>query len=135
MKIRNGFVSNSSSSSFVLKGFLLDDIDIKKTIDFIQEYYPVVYAEVCKYAEPVDEEFIHEASYNDGMTLKIKRGNSENGIPEGEWFIGKELQSTGDDGYLENEIIDFQLSNDLTLAKDIFGIESDVKVIVGTECS
>lgn len=135
MKIRNGFVSNSSSSSFVLKGFLLDDIDVKKTIAFIKEYYPVVYEKACKNAEPVDEEFIHEASYYDEMTLKIERGNCENGIPEGEWFIGKELQSTGDDGYLENEIIDFELSNDLILAKDAFNIESDVKVIVGTECS
>ena len=135
MKIRNGFVSNSSSSSFVLKGFLLDELDVKKTIEFIKKYYPVVYEKVCKITDPVDEEFIHEASYYDEMPLKIKRGDCENGIPEGEWFVGKELQSTDETCCLENEIIDFELSNDLALAKDGLGIESDIKVIVGTECS
>ena len=56
MKIRNGFVSNSSSSSFILKGFVIprESInyeEIMKKFDF--DYQPIV------------DEYVEKYSYND----------------------------------------------------------------------
>jgi len=52
MKIRNGFVSNSSSSSFVV--LLPDDFDIN-TIDFQVEI------DKCKYADDAEPENVKKA--------------------------------------------------------------------------
>lgn len=132
MKIRTGFVSNSSSSSFVLKGYLLEDLDIQKAINFIRENYPNVYESATKYCDSFDEQFLREANYMTSMPVCFEYGDEENGIPQGEWFVGKILQDTGEGGYLDSEVIDFHPSNDLEHLKEYFDIKSDIKVVVGT---
>ena len=57
MKIRAGFVSNSSSSSFVLKGYLVDELDVQKAISFVRETYPEIYERVSAYENSLDEGF------------------------------------------------------------------------------
>ena len=130
MKIRAGFVSNSSSSSFVLKGYLVDELDVQKAISFVRENYPEIYERVSAYENSLDEGFLRECV--DSLPILIEQGDSYNGIPNGDWFIGKVLQETDESLYLDNEIIDFQPSNDLDALKEYFGIASEIKVIVGT---
>lgn len=131
MKIRAGFVSNSSSSSFVLKGYLVDELDVQKAISFVRENYPEIYERVSAHENSLDEGFLRECI--DSLPILIEQGDSYNGIPNGDWFIGKVLQESDESLYLDNEVIDFQPSNDLDALKEYFGIDSEIKVIVGTK--
>ena len=133
MKIREGFVSNSSSSSFVLKGYLVDNFDPEKAVGFIRENYPDLYTRAVDATDGSAEEILYEWNNFIHTPIIFKQNDEDYGIPEGECFIGKLLQrSSSDDGGLDNMIVDFQPSNDLALVKESLGIESEIKVLVGT---
>ena len=99
MKYRHGFVSNSSSSSFIAKGLILDDdkIDEKDIMDKFGFDY-------SEYLEDYDND-IHEIFYQEflwgeldtnmesGMFVKT---SSEDGIPDGTFAVGEYL-FRGDD--------------------------------------
>ena len=91
MKVRAGFVSNSSSCSFLSIGFVLK-----------KDNYPILkIAEIAK-GEPLTEEekkdpweiFYENCDYNFYL-------HGEDGMKEGEIGIGKEVFSSSDDDYIE----------------------------------
>ena len=131
MKIRNGFVSNSSSSSFVAKGYLVNSIDIEKVCEFIKELAPDIYETVKKNSEVNTEEFVCEAGSFYRFPVSIKKGNSENGIPEGDWFIGEDFIIGDESGYLPEKIIKVTPSDNLKKLKDLLGINQELVIVVG----
>ena len=78
MKIRSGFVSNSSSSSFMIYGVYLEDSDIIKLLNLSEDESDDMYETVEKALENSDLEF--HSPYGD------------NGF-----YIGKSFSDIGDD--------------------------------------
>ena len=130
MKIRSGFVSNSSTSSFILKGFVLskDDISLENLVEKLNIG--------TNESEDINfylYEYLRE--YFDKKDLSILI-NSEDGAPNNSIVIGSMLQDT--EYELMDMVIDFELDNKLSdqkqLLESIVGKELPVRIIVGTRC-
>lgn len=76
MKIRSGFVSNSSSSSFLIYGVCLDEDEIREALNIDDDVD--IYGILEDKLENADMEY-HNPEYYDG------------------WFIGKSWSDVGDD--------------------------------------
>lgn len=121
MKTRNGFVSNSSSSSFVCFGFALNEEDIKK-IESTESYKKYDYIpDVVNELLSEEFDFHHET-------------NTDNNI------LGITL-AYGSDDDLSGDSVTFQQLTDMaeeikTQVKEVFNIEVDnsrLKVFSGTK--
>lgn len=130
MKLRSGFVSNSSTSSFILKGFVLNKDDI--SLENLVEKLNIGINE----SEDINfylYEYLRE--YFDKKDLSILI-NSEDGAPNNSIAIGSMLQDT--EYELMDMVIDFELDNKLSeqkqLLESIVGKELPVQIIVGTRC-
>ena len=136
MKIRNGFVSNSSSSSFVLKGFLLDDIDNYKIVEFFKNNYPDFYDKTISRYDTNDienEDFLTEIGSYLSCPIKIEKGiECENGLPEDKWFIGEELAIIDDLDFNDTQIYKLELGETLTKLQNELDIKEQPKIIIGT---
>lgn len=96
MKYRHGFVSNSSSSSFIAKGIILDDdkIDEKDIMDKFGFDYKQYLED---YGNDIHNIFVEEFLWGELDKGKIfVKTSSEDGIPDGTFAVGEYL-FRGDD--------------------------------------
>ena len=99
MKIRTGYVSNSSSSSFVAVGYILEDKSKTRYVDLIQELDPTM---------SVKEIFEDYGCHFEKNGISVICGDIDEGIKEGKTFVGKKLL----DYYDINEFSDEQFEID-----------------------
>ena len=136
MKIRSGFVSNSSSSSFVVKGYLLpkDNFDYNKMIEVMDKFE-------FDYGEDLDEDTIKDIFYWEFTDMLSSKNiyigtNTEDGCPDDDTLMIGELLAEVDDegGYFDTMVLDLENSPSLEDLKEKLDIDAPIKIIVGTRC-
>lgn len=136
MKIRSGFVSNSSSSSFVVKGYLLpkDNFDYNKMIEIMDKFE-------FDYGEDLDEDTIKDIFYWEFTDMLSSKNiyigtNTEDGCPDDNTLMIGELLAEADDegGYFDTMVLDLENSPSLEDLKEKLDINAPIKIIVGTRC-
>lgn len=136
MKIRSGFVSNSSSSSFVVKGYLLpkDSFDYNKMIEIMDKFE-------FDYGEDLDEDTIKDIFYWEFTDMLSSKNiyigtNTEDGCPDDDTLMIGELLAEVDDegGYFDTMVLDLENSPSLEDLKEKLDINAPIKIIVGTRC-
>ena len=134
MKIRTGFVSNSSSSSFVVKGYLLpkDNFDYNKMIKIMDKFE-------FDYGEDLDEDTIKDIFYWEFTDMLSSKNlyigtNTEDGCPDDNTLMIGELLAEADDegGYFDTMVLDLENSPSLEDLKEKLDINAPIKIIVGT---
>lgn len=123
MKTRNGFVSNSSTSSFVLVGFLMDEgPDYKATIRGLFSDVP----------EDEDEfwDWLHEEA-----PCYVRTG-SDDGIPDGKIFLGRKVAETSDYEMPEKNLDLLGVVKELEELRVKMGLPEDLpaRLLTGTRC-
>lgn len=144
-KYRIGFVSNSSSSSFLLVGYLFDeDLDLEnlmKTLGYEidEEYIKKCIQEYGYTREKAIRDQLYEFRdflYEQDLYLGI---DYEDGVPEGyTYMLGKLLLDTNNDiNYASSSSIILEVNDftkDLQGIKDKLNINDDIKFISGERC-
>ena len=138
MKYRHGFVSNSSSSSFVAKGIILDDDKLDK-VEIMDKFGFDYKSFLEEYSNDIDnifhEEFLWGPIYNNKVFVKT---SSEDGIPDGTIAIGEYIfRGDSDDNYISEFIVDkdtiSNISPELEKTINKFGYtKDDIKFFGGT---
>ena len=133
MKIRTSFVSNSSSSSFVIAGVLLDRDD-RSEIEILNQFLPLTLNQIADkmYGKPwkeCDEFEQSNISENEDMPLRVL--NCEDyGAPKGKTVVGIPIVAASHDGLLDDK--DLKLSDILEQLKWCGIISIDVHIMSGT---
>jgi hypothetical protein len=139
MKIRSGFVSNSSSSSFILKGFLVskDIVSKRKLLEVFGFDFKELEKAMSEYSYKSEEDAITDLFYEYMYELKgdVFVGSSKgDGNPNNNVYMIGEIITTLDDdcyciGYSE---IDFTPSNKINELQEKLGTNEPIKVICST---
>ena len=132
MKVRNGFVSNSSSSSFILKGFVIprESIDYEEVDEYVEKY---------SYSDRQDAiRDVYWDKFDNILTKQhvyVGQGVEAGCNDEDSVMIGEIIEETGECGCdFKYHELDFEMTDMLRDIKEKFNIESPVKIIVTTRC-
>lgn len=131
MKIRSNYVSNSSSSSFVITGYLINDEDLSRYWEIVKELAPELIEKCNNDFEYFRDEYGYNFSYK-GVSLIS--GNSDNGLPEGKTFIGKFIAKTDEDNNFDDIIMEVsEIKKELKPFENYLkNDETSIKIITGT---
>ncbi|MHA1468969.1 MAG: hypothetical protein ACTSSP_00255 [Candidatus Asgardarchaeia archaeon] len=146
MKIRIGFVSNSSTSSFVLAGFNLGQEKVlyeqiyTSITGKTEEYITTKMKESKGYKDDSDdpeyrEEYVREYLWNEIQPEIAIQSGSESGVGD-KTVVGRMLVWSGSDGdYWDNIEVDMdKLSKELEPLRQILGTDSELKLFIGSAC-
>ena len=131
MKIRGNYVSNSSSSSFVITGYLINDKDLSRYWEMAKELAP----ELVEKCNNDFQCFRHEYGYNFSYNgISIIGGNGDNGISEGKTFVGKFIAKADECDNFGNIIMDeSEIKKELEPFENYLeNDETSIKIIAGT---
>ena len=140
MKRRTGFVSNSSSSSFVIYGANIPEEELSK-VKFLRE---IVGIEGPKIPDDFEDEYEFNDYFYDKAYDVCKNGDfyfgfsEEDGYEAGCILIGVKIAEGDNDcnDIGENSVSVEELDKKFSELKDKLGLTEDVKtkIIVGTRC-
>jgi hypothetical protein len=137
MKLRNGFVSNSSTSSFIIIGYLLDQ-EKYKLGDVMEKIYPSAVLDKTSQerlhknwseCNENEKEEIYLDVWIEGFSLRVYSGDDD-GIPGGKFAVG--FRYTIDEDDYEPTICSFD--NELKILRDV-EIDEDLVIIKGMRAS
>jgi len=147
MKIRKGFVSNSSSASFVIIGFGIDNSDSKETAknvfdlsdeDIMDKMKASSYYK--KYPEKLEDpkaikEFCNELLYDLEEAANFDVLMGEGDIPDGKIVVGKIISYVTTEDQQEAKQFDVdELVTKIKTLQEEMGNTDTLKIYTGTMC-
>lgn len=131
MKIRVNYVSNSSSSSFIACGYLIEDKDLSRYWELVKKLVPELVEKYDNDFEYFRDEIGYKFTHNG---ISIRYGDYDNGLPEGKTFIGKFLGTFDEEHQSDDIVLNVSdIENELKDYKKYFKKdENNIKIITGT---
>lgn len=116
MKIRNGFVSNSSSSSYIIRGVVITEDEANK-----------IAKQAGKNPEDFDDssEMLDEVIPWDGVVTAMTRHNYFDCDEENGFIVGKNMGDLADGSFVEMPEADEKLDTEIIQELAKYGIEAD----------
>lgn len=134
MKTRNGFISNSSTSSFVIVGFMVNKDEL--TMNVMQNIIIELNAKI-EDPDDIDEDFFADVLYD--QDIRFIDNSEMGGFDDGRIIIGSTITELDDSGGNPTEFHSISsLENNIKLIKNLakhFANEPKVQLITGTRMS
>lgn len=127
MKIRNGYVSNSSSSSFVVVGYLFNDQENKSAKELFKFINPEI--------KDFDEYIENRSNECSGNGLYCCIGNEDNGFSTGKTFVGVWHTNVGESGELDEKCEPLEeIVDKVSKVKHLVPEGEKIKLITASYC-